>query len=125
MGRAIRIKYPYVEKRAGVCGGRAVLKGTRIPVWIIFERYRGGQAPEEIHAAYPHLSLSQIHEALAYAFDYLPEIQNDLQANRENTWRRRLKALTATAPRRLETRWSLSEPSKPRMGRARDIDMLG
>ncbi len=88
MAKAVRIKYPYVERRAGVCGGKAVVKGTRIPVWLIFQRYRAGQAPEEIQAAHPHLSLSQIQEALAYAFDHLAEIQNDLQANRENTWRK-------------------------------------
>lgn len=91
MAKALRIKRPYVEKRSGVCGGRAVVKGTRIPVWLIFQRYRGGQAPEEIQSAYPHLSLSQIHEALAYAFDHLTEIRNDLNANRESSWRKRLK----------------------------------
>ncbi len=91
MAKAVRLKYPYIDKRAGVCGGRAVVKGTRIPVWIVFQRYRGRQSAEEIQAAYPHLSLSQIHEALAYAFDHMDEIQTDLRANREKYWQKRLK----------------------------------
>jgi uncharacterized protein (DUF433 family) len=86
---AKNIKYPDIEKRSRVCGGRAVVKGTRIPVWLVFQRYRGGEVPEEIQAAYPHLSFSQIPEALAYAFDHLAEIQNDLKQNRESTWRTR------------------------------------
>jgi uncharacterized protein (DUF433 family) len=85
MAKPVRTKYFYVEKRAGVCGGRAVVEGTRIPVWLIFQCYRGGQTPEEIHAAHPHVSLSQIHGAVAYAFDHLAEIENDLKSNREST----------------------------------------
>jgi uncharacterized protein (DUF433 family) len=91
MAKAVKTKYFYVEKRAGVCGGRAVVKGTRIPVWLIFQRYRGGQTPEEIQSVHPHLSLSQIHGAVAHAFDHLAEIQNDLTSNKESTWRKRLK----------------------------------
>ena len=54
MAKAEKTKYSYVEKRARVCGGRTVVKGTWIPVRLIFQRYRGGQSPEEIQAAYPH-----------------------------------------------------------------------
>lgn len=89
--KARKVRYPYIEKQAEVCGGRAVIEGTRIAVWLLFRRYRAGQFPEEIQAAYPHLSLSQIHEALAYAFDHLEEMQADLEANAEETWRERLK----------------------------------
>ena len=75
MAKAVKTKHFYVEKRAGVYGGRAVVKGTWIPVWLVFQRYRGGQTPEEIQSVYPHLSPSQIHGAVAYAFDHLAEIQ--------------------------------------------------
>jgi uncharacterized protein (DUF433 family) len=84
------LKYLYVEKHPNICGGRAVIKGTRIPIWLIFRRYRSGQSPEEIQTAYPYLSLSQIHEALAYAFDHLDEMHADIEANTEARWRKRL-----------------------------------
>jgi hypothetical protein len=38
------LKYLYVEKHPNICGGRAVIKGTRIPIWLIFRRYRSGQS---------------------------------------------------------------------------------
>jgi len=34
----------FLEKRPGLRGGRHVIKGTGIPVWIITERYRAGDS---------------------------------------------------------------------------------
>ena len=31
----IKTKHPYVRKVKEICGGRAIVEGTRIPVWII------------------------------------------------------------------------------------------
>ncbi len=58
-----------------MCGGQPVIKGTRIPVRIIAECWRGGMSPEEIRDAYPHLKLSQIFDALSYAEDHAEEIE--------------------------------------------------
>jgi len=85
----VTVKHPYVEKKRGICGGRAVVKGTRIPVWLIFRRYRAGETLEEIRDAYPSLTLSQILDALGYAFDHLEEVLQDLEENREEYWRAR------------------------------------
>ncbi|MBI1743924.1 DUF433 domain-containing protein [Candidatus Acetothermia bacterium] len=84
---AVKIKHPYVEKRKGVCGGRAVIVGTRIPIWLIFKRYRGGETIEEIQSAYSHLTPSQILDAIGYAFDHIEEITQDLEENSEERWR--------------------------------------
>ena len=84
---ATKLGYRYVTKAEGVCGGEAIIQDTRIPVWLIFARYRAGQSPEEIRTAHPHLSLSQVHGALAYAFDHTDEILAAIDENRETHWR--------------------------------------
>lgn len=82
----VKLRHPYVEKRPGVCGGRAIIVGTRIPVWLIFKRYRGGGSLEEIQHAYSHLTPSQILDAIAYAFDRIEEIKRDIEENSEEHW---------------------------------------
>jgi len=80
------IEHPYIEHVEGVCGGRAVIKGTRMAVWAILECYRSGLSAEEILAHYPHLTLSRIFDALGYADDNRHEIEADLEANRPPPW---------------------------------------
>ena len=65
------------------CGGRAVVAGTRIRVSVILTCHRWGMTVEEIVAQYPHLRPSDVHDALAYAFDHPAEIEADLAANDE------------------------------------------
>jgi uncharacterized protein (DUF433 family) len=50
-----------------------------------------GWSPEELHLQYPHLSMSQIHSALAYYWDHKDEIDADIQSRFElvNNLRRR------------------------------------
>ena len=38
-------------------------------------------SPDEIVAAYPELTLSDVHAALAYYFDNVEEIRNDIRRN--------------------------------------------
>ena len=50
--------------------GVAWIEGTRIKVIeVVLDKLAHGSSPEEIHFQYPHLSLSQIHGALAYYYD--------------------------------------------------------
>lgn len=42
-----------------------------------------GNAPEEIQAKLPYLTLAQIHDALSFYYDHREEIDADLDANRE------------------------------------------
>lgn len=83
----VKVQHPYVEKRRGICSGRAVITGTRIPVWLIFKRYRAGETLEEIQDAYPHLTPSQVLDAIGYAFDHIEEITKDIEENSEEYWR--------------------------------------
>ncbi len=76
------VEHPYVAKLKGVCGGEPVIKGTRIPVRLVAGCWRGGMSPEEIKAAYPHLELAQIFDALSYAEDHSREINNLIKEER-------------------------------------------
>ena len=56
--------------------GIAYISGTRIKVsHISIEKNVWDKTPEEIQHGYPHLSLAQIHAALAYYYDHQAEIE--------------------------------------------------
>jgi uncharacterized protein (DUF433 family) len=50
-----------------ICGGRACIKGTRIPVSVILDNLAAGRRPEEILRSYPSLTPEAIRAALVYA----------------------------------------------------------
>jgi uncharacterized protein (DUF433 family) len=71
-----------ITKTPDVCGGKACIAGHRIRVMDIVIRHEDlGLNPDEIVAAYPGLSLSDVHAALAYYFDHVDEIRNDIRLN--------------------------------------------
>jgi uncharacterized protein (DUF433 family) len=72
---------PYVELRPDRAGRqKAYLVGTRIGVADIYVRHElQGQTPDQIVAALPHLSLAQVHGALAYFYDHAAEIRAHVQ----------------------------------------------
>lgn len=55
-----------ISQTPGVCGGRPCIAGTAVSVRRIAGWYKQGLTPEEIATEIPHLSLAQIHAALAY-----------------------------------------------------------
>lgn len=77
-----------IEKVEGRCGGRAVVSGTRIRVSVIVGWYRQGQSIDQIVEMYPHLRLSDVHDALAYAYDHPEEIERDLADDDEESAQR-------------------------------------
>ncbi|NUO09131.1 MAG: DUF433 domain-containing protein [Candidatus Brocadia sp.] len=85
-----QIKHPYVIKKKGVQGGRAVITGTRIPVSTIILWYKTGKEIYEILDMYPQLTPSQIHDALSYFYDHKKEIEDEMALIRdESTWQKR------------------------------------
>jgi uncharacterized protein (DUF433 family) len=85
-----RILHPHVALDNGVCGGSPIISGTRFPVRsVVFYALRLGFTPEEIVGRFPHLSLAQVHDALAYYYDNRQEVEADIAANREETDRQR------------------------------------
>jgi uncharacterized protein (DUF433 family) len=55
-----------------------------------------GSSPEEMHFQYPHLSLAQIHAALAYYYDHQTELDAEIERRRLET--DRLAAQAADTP---------------------------
>jgi len=65
-----------------ILGGEPVIKGTRTPVRAIVEIWRLGVAPEEISVHLPHLTLSQVFDALSYYAENQEEINRHIERNR-------------------------------------------
>jgi uncharacterized protein (DUF433 family) len=78
-----KLDYRNIEKDPERCGGQPVVVGTRIRVATVLMCYRQGMSIEEIVQQYPHLRPSDVHDALAYAYEHLHEIEADLAADDE------------------------------------------
>ena len=55
-----------IAQRPGVCGGRPCIAGTGVSVHRIAVWYKQGLTPEEIATEIPHLTLAEVHAAVAY-----------------------------------------------------------
>lgn len=63
--------------------GVAWIADTKVKVIeVVIDKIAHGSSPEEVHFQYPHLSLAQIHAALAYYYDN----QAALEAEIEQRW---------------------------------------
>lgn len=80
-----KLDYRNIEKDPARCGGQPVISGTRIRVATILTCYRQGMGIEEIVQQYASLTPSDVHDALAFAYDHLDEIESDLAADDEAT----------------------------------------
>ena|SRR5436309_1769734 len=78
-----RTAYPHIVKVEGVCGGKAVIEGTRFAVWhLVNYYYEVGMTVEAILADWTYLTPAQVFSALAYYHDNKEEID---QIRRENS----------------------------------------
>lgn len=59
--------FPRIDVNPAVCGGRPVVKGTRVRVTDILEMLAGGASTAEIVADFPYLTEEDVRAALAYA----------------------------------------------------------
>src|SRR5580704_15521165 len=88
-----KLDFRNIEKDPTRCGGQPVVAGTRIRVATILACYRQGMTVEQIVQQYATLKPADVHDALAYAYDHLAEIETDLAADDETA----VKALTFAA----------------------------
>lgn len=72
-----------IETDPSRCGGQPVVTGTRIRVATVLGCYRQGMTVEEIVQQYSPLKPADVHDALAYAYDHIEEIEADLAADDE------------------------------------------
>lgn len=80
-----KLDYRNIELDPERCGGQAVVGGTRIRVGILLSCYRQGMSVEEIVQQYPTIKPADVHDALAYAYDHLDEIEAEMAADDEAT----------------------------------------
>lgn len=71
-----------ITRSPGICGGRVRIAGTGVSVRRIAGWYRLGLTPEEIATEIPHLSLAQVHAALAYYHANRDEMDAAIEAER-------------------------------------------
>jgi uncharacterized protein (DUF433 family) len=73
-----------ITKNPETYGGKACVAGHRIRVMdVVIWHENLGLSPDEIVVSYPELSLSDVHAALAYYFDNVDEVRNDIRHNDE------------------------------------------
>ena len=56
-----------IEINPAVMLGKPVIKGTRIPVYLILENLEAGETVEQLLDAYPRLTREDIQAAIAYS----------------------------------------------------------
>jgi uncharacterized protein (DUF433 family) len=67
-----------IDRQPAIRGGRPKIAGTGVTVMRVAAWYKTGLSPEEIATQYGHLSLAQVHAALAYYHANPEEIEADL-----------------------------------------------
>jgi uncharacterized protein (DUF433 family) len=61
------IMFDHITSNVAVLGGKPIIRGTRISVEMILEWIASGASRDEIIGRYPHLTATDIEQALAYA----------------------------------------------------------
>src|SRR5947209_19741793 len=79
MGTTVEIG-SLITRTPEVRGGRPRIAGTGVTVRRIVGWYKLGFTPEEITREIPHLTLAQVHAALAYYHANREEIEADIAA---------------------------------------------
>jgi len=87
--------------------GAAIIAGTTMKiVELVPDHAVYGWSPEELHCQHPHLSMGQIHAALAYYWDHKVELEQDIQRRLELVDELEETASSASLAERLKTRRS-------------------
>jgi uncharacterized protein (DUF433 family) len=74
------VDYPHIVSTPETSNGLPRIEGTRITVnLVVREVVRARRSPEEVLIGHPHLSLAQIHAALAFYFDNRAVVDASLQ----------------------------------------------
>ena len=72
-----------IARTPDVCGGKACIAGHRVRVLdVVIWHEHQGMTPDEIVSHVPTITLADVHAALAYYFDHLGEIQQEMREER-------------------------------------------
>lgn len=78
-----KVIHPYITFREDIGGGSPIIAGTRTRVSNIVAYYKLGYSPEELALEFPHLTLSQIYDALSYYYEHQKEIDKEIDEDSE------------------------------------------
>ena len=73
----------HIESVPGRCGGKPCIVGHRIRVQDVVLWTEQGMSPDAIAAAYPQITLADVHAALTYYFDNTEAINQDIREDDE------------------------------------------
>jgi uncharacterized protein (DUF433 family) len=89
----------------GTCGGRPRIDGHRVTVAdVAIWHQRMGMSPDEIVSAYPTISLSDVHGALAYYYENRERIDADIREGERFVEEMKLKAAPSLVQEKLRQR---------------------
>jgi uncharacterized protein (DUF433 family) len=104
----------YIVKTPGVCGGQPRIAGTRIKVKHVYTWVdRAGMTPAQVVAGYPHLTMAQVHAALAYYWSHPDEIHEDIEDEEKLVAALRTKAGPSKIQERLAEQDAADDPLPP------------
>ncbi len=73
--------FPGINKTKTICGGKACIGMTRIPVWLVIAMLQEGKTLEAILDAYPSLSVGDIAGAQYYYLFNKAEIDEEIRSD--------------------------------------------
>lgn len=73
-----------IQKTPEVCGGNAIIKNTRIPVWTLVSLRKLGADDQELLESYPSLTLEELNAAWWYYQNYQTEIEQTILAQNQD-----------------------------------------
>lgn len=74
------IRHPHVEIDPAVCGGRAHVRGTRVPVHRLWAWHLAGVPVATMMTRYPNMPAGALLDALSFAYDNPRVIDADAKA---------------------------------------------
>ena len=77
------IIHPYITIDKNIGLGDPIIIGTRTRIKNIIAYYKLGYSPEELVREFPHLSLSQIHDALSFYYENMEQIDREIENESE------------------------------------------
>jgi uncharacterized protein (DUF433 family) len=80
---ATEIIHPYITINEKIAKDTPIITGTRTRVANIIAYYKLGYSPEELAREFPHLTLSQIHDALSYYYENMNKIDREIDEEKE------------------------------------------
>ncbi len=76
-----RGRHPVIVKVPGVCGGRATIVGSRMPVWGLEAARRAGCSDQRILQMYPSVTKMQLDAVWKWVKSHKAEIEHDIAEN--------------------------------------------